>query len=240
LLLIGLGACAVIDGSTTKPTAIRTVGVISAVGDEFTLTQAGLTGFDNRAQRFSIEPWGIDELIVDTAEAILRQRFEIRRVIYQRAAFASLEKDSAITIVNLLRDNPVKKLVRTDVSPQGLDAYVVITKAKSTYGSTGRAVAGIGMINYGALFGSYIQIHALYAAWVIDGHEFKVVQKRPAAPVNNTEILRLAGPSRTVDDSFLPTANDPARNAKLKAGIIDLIERSLPATLQGLRLVDGT
>jgi hypothetical protein len=240
LLLLAVGACATIDGSATKPTAIKTVGVISAIGDEFTLTKAGLTGLDNGVRIFSIEPWGIDELVTGSAEVILRRRFQVQRLTYQRAAFAGQEKDSAITVVNLLRDDPLKKLVRSEVAPQGLDAYVVIAKAKSAYGSTGRAVTGIGMINHGAVFGSYIQVHALYVVWVIDGHDFKVIEKRQAPPLNNTEMLRLTGPSRMIDDSLLPAANDPARNEKLKAAITDLVERSLPTTLQQLRFVDGS
>jgi hypothetical protein len=48
---------------------------------------------------------------------------------------------------------PVKQLVRSEVSPQGLDAYVVITKATSAYGSRGWTVAGLGIINHGAVFG---------------------------------------------------------------------------------------
>jgi hypothetical protein len=238
LLLLMLGACAALDASPTAPVAIKTVGVVSAVGDEFTLTRAGLTGLDNRVQSFSIEPWGIDELITGSAEAMLRQRFQVERVTYQRAAFASHEKDSAITFVNLLREDPLKTLVRSQVTPQGLDAYLVITKAKSTYGTTGRAVAGIGMINHNAVFGSYVQIYALYTIWVIDGHDFKVIEKRSAPPLNNAEILRLTGPSRMVDDALLPAANDPARNDRLKAAITELIKTSLPTTLQQLRLVD--
>jgi hypothetical protein len=237
LLLLMLGACAALDASPTAPVAIKTVGVVSAVGDEFTLTRAGLTGLDNRVQSFSIEPWGLDELITSRAEAMLRQRFQVQPITYQRAAFASREKASAITVVNLLREDPLKKLVR-EVTPQGLDAYVVIAKAKSTYGSTGRDVAGIGMIDHSAVFGSYIQIHALYVVLVIDGHDFKVIEKRQAPPLNNAEILRLTGPSRIVDESLLPAANDLARNDRLKAAITNLIETSLPTTLQQLRFVD--
>jgi hypothetical protein len=96
------------------------------------------------------------------------------------------------------------------------------------------------MINRGAVFGSSLQIHALYTVWVIDGHEFKVIEKRSAAPLNNTEMRRLTGPSRMVDEALSPPASDPARNEKLKAAITDLIERSLPATLQQLRFVSGS
>jgi hypothetical protein len=238
LLLALLGACATINASPPKLASIKSIGVISATGDEFTLTKAGLTGLGSSTQSFSIESWGIDDLIVSRASSLLSRRFEVRPVTYRRGAFAALEGDSAVAAVNLLRDDPVKKLIPTEVSPLGLDAYVIITKAKSTYGSTGRTVAGFGVINRTAVFGSYPQIHALYVVKLIDGHEYNSIAKRSASPLNNTETIRLSGPSRSVDDSFLPTANDPAQNEKLKAAIIDLIERSLPTTLQDMGLVD--
>ena len=243
-LLIVVSGCASIDARSSKLQAIKTVGVISAVGDELTLTNAGLTGFENHDQSVSIEPWGIDDLIVSRAGALLSRRFQVQPVTYKRAAFAALERNAPIAgpivvptfVVNRMGDDPIKALVRTQVSPQGLDAYVVVTKAKTKYGSRGHTITGIGVINRTALFESHAQAHALYMIRVIDGHEFTVMDTKAAAPVDNTEIVRLAGPSRTVDDSLLPTADDPARNENLKAAIIDLIERSLPTTLQDLRL----
>jgi hypothetical protein len=99
-------------------------------------------------------------------------------------------------------------------------------------------VAGLGIINHRAVFGSYAQIHALYVVRVIDGQSFNLIDKRSASPLNNAEMYRLSGPSRLVDDSLLPTANEPAQNEALKAAITDLVERSLSTTLQDLGLVD--
>jgi hypothetical protein len=238
LLLALLGACAAVDASAPKLAAIKTIGVISAMAGELTITTAGLTGPGSNAQSVPIESWGIDDLIVSRVGSLLGRRFEVRPVTYRRTAFAALEEDSAVPAMNLLRDDPIKKLVPAEVSPLGLDAYLLITKAKSIYGSTGRTVAGVGVINRTAAFGSSSQIHALYAIRLLDGHDYKVIAKGSASPLNNTEMDRLAGPSRLVDDSFLPAANDMLRNDKLKAAIIDLIERSLPTTLEDLGLVD--
>jgi hypothetical protein len=238
LLVVVVGGCASLETRATKLQAIKTIGIISAVGDDLTLTKAGLTGLEARNQSFSIEPWGIDDLIVSRASALLSPHFQVQPVTYRRADFAALERDNPITLVNLMRDDPIKELVRSQVSPQGLDAYVVITKAKSTYGSGGRAIAGIGVVNGGTMFDSHAQAHALYMIRVIDGHEFKIIDKKSASPVDNTEIVRLAGPSRMIDDSVLPKGNDAAGNEQLKATITDLIERSLPTTLQDLHLVD--
>jgi hypothetical protein len=238
LLLALLGACAAVDASAPKLAAIKTIGIISAIGGEFTITKAGLTGLASDAQSVPIEAWGIDDLIVSRAGALLGRRFDVRPLTYRRAAFAAVDEDSAVPAVNLLREDPIKKLVPAQVSPLGLDAYVLITKAKSIYGSTGRTVTGVGIVTRTAAFGFSSQIHALYVVRLLDGHEFKVIAKCSASPLDNAEINRLAGPSHPVDDSFLPAANDIPRNEKLKAAIIDLIERSLPTTLEDLGLVD--
>jgi hypothetical protein len=58
LLLTLLGACAAVDASAPKLAAIKTIGIISAVGDELTVTKAGLTGLGGNAQSISIGSWG--------------------------------------------------------------------------------------------------------------------------------------------------------------------------------------
>jgi hypothetical protein len=238
LLAALLSACASVDAVTPKLQAIKTVGIVSAIGDEFAVTKAGLTGFENSNRTFSIEAWGLDDLIVQRAGALLGRRLQVQPVTYRRAAFAAVERAAPLPAANLLRDDPIRDLVRTEVSPQGLDAYVVVTKATSRYGSGARTVAGVGMINHDALFDSYHEIHALYVVRVIDGHDFSIIDKRSAAPLSSSEIVRLEGPSRMVDGELQPAESGTPANDRLKAAIIDLLERSLPTTLQDLRLVD--
>jgi hypothetical protein len=240
LVVLLCGACAAIG---TPPPALRefkTIGIVSAIGDTLTVTKAGLTGFKDNDERFPIDAWGVDDLIISEASEILSRHFEVQPVTYQRAAFATLENDQPVAVVDMLRDDPAKELIRARAAPQGLDAYVVITKSKSAYGSHGRKVTGIGIIHNAALFNAYTQVHALYVIRVIDGHSFKVIDKRPAVPLNSTDIVRLEGPSRLVDDTFLPTSSGVIGNERLKAAVIDLINRSLPTTLEQLRLVHSS
>jgi hypothetical protein len=156
---------------------------------------------------------------------------------YNRAAFAAV-KDSPIAPVNLVRDDPFKKLVRTEVSPQGLDAYIVITKAKSNFGRGALKVEGIGVVNYGTMLASYNQIHALYEIRVFDGKTFDVIEKRSAPPLDDAVEVRLPGPTRQVDDSYSPGTGEPVQNENLHRAITDLIVRSLSTTLSDMHLAD--
>jgi hypothetical protein len=237
ILAVGVSACAMFETGQTKLQAVKTVGIISAVGDELSFANAGLTGLNNRIQSFPIGSWGLDEMIVQQATAALSGHFQVQQVSYQRAAFATVE-DSPITPVNLTRGDPFKGLVKAEVSPQGLDAYIVITKAKSNFGRDGRKVEGIGVITYSTLLESYSQIHVLYEIRVIDGKTFDVIEKRAAPPLDDVEMIRLAGPSRIIDESFSPSTGDPARNEKLHGAVTDLIARSLSSTLSDMHLAD--
>lgn len=228
-----LSAAAAFETRATRLQAIKTVGIVSAIGDEMSLTQAGLTGLNNPGQNVSIRSWALDELIVQQATTLLNGRFRVQAVNYPRASFAAIS-ESAFAPAKLIRSDPFKALVRTEISPQGLDAYIVITRARSKLGN-GRNVEGIGFAEYRTLLASYGLIHALYEIRVIDGKTFEVIEKRAASPFDNTEAIRLAGPSRSVDESF----GGPATSERLRAAIADLLTRSLPLTLGDMHLTDG-
>jgi hypothetical protein len=123
------------------------------------------------------------------------------------------------------------------VSPQGLDVYIVITKAKSNFGGGARKVEGIGFVTYGTMMESYNQIHALYEIRVFDGKTFDVIEKMVAPPLDDIGTVRIAGPSRMIDESFSLNGN-PAQNEKLHAAITDLVARSLSSTLSDMHLAD--
>ena len=184
---VPLSATAAFETRATRLQAIKTVGVISAIGDEMSVTRTGLIPLNRPGQNVSVASWGLDELIIQQATTLLNGRFRLQPVSYSRAAFAAI-RESAVAPVNLIRGDAFKALVRTDVSPQGLDAYIVITRAKSKLG-TGRNVEGIGFAEYRTLLASYGVIHALYEVRVIDGKTFDVIEKRAASPLGNVEIF---------------------------------------------------
>jgi hypothetical protein len=230
----GGGADALFETRDAKLQAVKTVGIISAIGDQFTLAKGGLTGPDDGSRNFSIAAWGLDDLIVRQVTAALSGRFQVQPVTYQRAAFTDI-KESAIAPVNLVRGDPFKKLVESEVSPQGLDAYIVITKAKANFGGGNRRLEGVGLITFKTLMDSYSQVYALYEIRVVDGKSFDIIEKMAAAPVENAGYLRLAGPNRLLEDGF-PIGTD-ARDETLHRLVSDLIADSLPITLGNMHLV---
>jgi len=231
LLVLSSDAHAWFETRDAKLSSVKTVGIVSAIGDQFTLAKAGLTGLDNSARRVSIASWGLDDLIVQRVGEALSVRFQVQPVTYPRAAFAAVQ-ESVMTAVNLVRSDPFKKLVETEVLPRGLDAYIVIIGAKANFGGGNRKVEGVGLVTYSTVLESFSLIHALYEIRVVDGRTFDIIEKLAAGPSDSASSVRLAGPSLVTDASF------DAPDETLHRAVVDLLIGSLPNTLSDMHLID--
>jgi hypothetical protein len=244
LLTLLTSGCASLDRTDVRLASAKTVGIVSAIGDDFTLTRAGLTAPTEAEQHFAIQAWGLDDLIAIRMGLLLGKRYQVVGLTYSRAPFAAQDTVSPFAISNAISglkkssEDRLIELVRTQIAPQGLDVYVVVTRATAPYGSRSRTVAGIGVIERVAMLGSSAQLHALYTITVIDGHTFKIIGKRQAGPLEGDELFRLKGPSREIGDDLLSAAQNPSGSDALKAAVIDLFDRGLPKTLRDLQLTD--
>jgi len=234
LLALCSGAAAIFETRDARLQAVKTVGIISAMGDQFTVARGGLTGPDKGGQSFPIPSWGLDDLIVRQTTAALSGRFQVRPVTYDRAAFAAV-RESPIKPVALVGGDPIKKLIESEVSSQGLDAYIVITKAKVNFGAGHRKIEGVGLITYATVMESYSFVYALYEIRVIDGKTFDLIEKMAAGPLDNATEVRLGGPSWPADESLL-RGGGSGPDESLHGPIVDLITRSLPMTLSDMHL----
>ncbi len=126
------------------------------------------------------------------AEA-LSIRFQVQPVTYPRATFATTQ-ESAITAVDHRSRRSVQRLVQTEVFPQGLDAYIVIAKAKAHFGGGNRKVEGVGLIAYSTVLEPFRLLHALYEIRVVDGKTFDIIGKLAAGPSDEASSVRLPGP----------------------------------------------
>ena len=230
-LILSSGARALFETRDEKLKSIKTVGIVSAIGDQFTYAKTGLTGVDTSPRNVPIASWGLDDLVAQEVSRALSVRFQVQPVTYPRATFATTA-ESTMAAVNLVRGDPFKKLVQNDVSPKGLDAYIVITKARANFGGGNRKVEGLGLITYSTVLESFDLLHALYEVRVVDGKTFDVIEKVVAGPAVDASIVRLPGPSLVIG------ANFDRRDENLRRAIHDLIIRSLPNTLSDLHLID--
>jgi hypothetical protein len=231
LLLLLLGACAgVIAGIPPKMESVRTVGIVSALGDRFTVKKFGLTVFGNDVIAFPTDSWGIDDHVTSQVRGLLSKRFDVRPVTYRRAD---------VTEENNFWGSTGER-IRGRVSPPGLDAYILLTRAESQYSSSNQGLKGLGIVELGGLISKHYVLYALYNVSVIDGNQFSILGRSVASLPDAPSYLmeNIHGPNREVDQSWWPTSLDAASNQRLKGGVIDLIDKSLPGSLQQMQLTD--
>jgi len=233
ILLLAAGCAGVIVGVPTDLQTVKSVGVISAFADRFQLRKVGITVFGNDENEFPVDGWGIDDVVAGKVRTLLGRRFDVRPVTYRRAAFAKSNRGG------------IGAMVREGATPAAVDAYVVVTRGTSQLGSTNQFASGLGLLETsGGVFSSNRQfVHALYAVSIIDAREFSskavTVALMPGESLVDplrTTVMR--GPHKQVDESWWPTARDAASNQRLKSAVVDLIDQSLPNTLQQLQLVN--
>ena len=81
-----------LTASIAPGTARKSICVIAAIGDTFSLQKVGVTAFGNALDKVSLEAWGIDKFVGDKVSSQLAQRFDARRLDYPRGAFAFIER----------------------------------------------------------------------------------------------------------------------------------------------------
>jgi hypothetical protein len=215
-LAVLLWGCAEVSAA---PGAIKRVAVISMIGDKFTTQKIGLNLLEGRQKTIPIGAWGIDQFVVNKVRKVLGGRFEVRPLAYRPVPDAN---DVAVKIV---------EGVRAQSAPTGIDAYIVVTKSMVTDNSR-QQYYGLGIVDH-ALIGHRVELYVLYDITVVDGHDLSVV-------ASTQKFFAMTPPAsrawRKLDESAMPATLDAAQNMRLKTVVTELLDRTLPATIESLKL----
>ena len=236
-LTLTLAACSTFESEIARLRPIKTVAVISAVGDSFTFTDAGLTGSTGGSRTSDISSWDLDPMIAREVGVLIGRRFDVQPARYRQDDFLAPDVRSPVVPVNLFRSDALAASLRKVKTDHPVDAYVVVLKAKAQTGPSNRLVEGFGAVTFHTVIGSYQELHALYEIRVVDGHDFKTIASLPAAPIGDMELSRLAGPTSMMGEGPIPEGIDAARSDTIRQGVTDLVHRSLEPTLLDLHLI---
>ncbi len=216
--------------SPPSPPSTKCIGVVSAIGDTFSLRKIGLTVFGNDLTKVPIDTWRIDDLVVGKITTFLSRSWTVRRMNYPRGAFASLEGTHPL-FYNY--DEDLAAIVRGVSSSTPCDHYVVVVKSSSALNGTNQGVFGLGILETGAPFRMGDLLYALYSIRIYDGHSFAVLRRQNAVTeepnVLGSLVHPLGGPYLKVDTSWWPDSGAPS--AMVREGIRSLIEKSLDVTM---------
>jgi hypothetical protein len=228
-----------LTASIAPGTGRKSIGVISAIGDAFSVQKVGLTVFQNALDEIPIDAWGIDERVVSSIGTQLGKKFEVKRISYSRTTFARVQKSKPL-LASSKEDyrNQIAELLRGMAGSQKCDLYVVVTKGGSPVGNTNQSVTGLGILygGAGAIFSAF-HVYALFEVRVYDGRTFEVLGRQGGLSGQSPFFAVIRGPNREVDKTWWPEQpQSVARDARIKDATMALLDQSMAATVSELLL----
>ena len=182
------------------------VGVVSQLGEKFTVKKIGYTVFGNEDNEVPVESWRVDDLVIAKISGALGNRAAVKRISYHKEAFASLET------LKLFRDSEaeVGQGVRTLVAGTRCARYLLVTRAYRNVGTSNQSIGGIGLLYDGVRPFSRVNAYALFALRVYEGESFALLKRVVASSGGSDFFEGIHGPHRLVDKSFWPESPDKA------------------------------
>ena len=162
LLLFALAASA--GASAADLSNIKSVGVISAIGDRLHHAYIGSTAFTNKDSDEDMSDWTLDEFVLAEFSAQLAGRVEVKPVTYNKSDFYP---DTGGIIVHADLDVPARVNAIKPADGSGPDAYIVVSNTMNDdfVGGTNQHLLGAGLYRHHGLFGG--NMDAVYVSAIV-------------------------------------------------------------------------
>ncbi len=224
--------------ATQQASSLKTIGLISTIGDTFTVQTVGITVFGNEEKQFPIAAWKLNDRVAATVTDLLKKNFRVKRIPASESAFASLYEPGG-----LFRDGEAEYLaaLRKLIASQQADYYLVITRGGSPFGTTNQSISGLGVTRTYGVFGTGGDyVHALTLLRVFDP-QFKMLRDERGTIGQETFLAIVKGPHIVLseDSERLPKEPEAALNdPRAKKLVLELLDKSLTATVPKLFATD--
>jgi hypothetical protein len=213
------------------------LGVISVIGDRYSVQKFGLTIFENEASEVPID-WGLDDLVFARVRAATSNDPAVRRIASPKGVFEPFYNPKTILIRDPGERLPV--IVRSFTANANCDSYLVATTFKAELPNSHMTLNGIGTYNQGV--GSLLRHSHLFAniaITLIDGRSYEEI-KRPFVNfgANFAASLRLTeDPLTKLDNAMFPdppaaASANAALRERTRALVADRLDRGLPGYLK--------
>lgn len=224
-----------------QPVAVESgpcrLGVISVIGERYSVQKFGLTIFENEETEIPID-WGLDDLVFARVKAATGGDPGVRRIAYPKGAFEPFYNPKSRFIPDPNERLPA--IVRGITPNVSCDRYLVATTYKGELPGSRMMLNGIGTFNQG--LGNLIRHSHLFANIsinLIDGRNYEEI-KRPFVNfgANFAASMRLTeDPLNKLDNDQFPNPPAAASSSailreKTRALITDRLDRGLPGYLK--------
>lgn len=203
-------------------------GVISAIGDIFTVQKMGFTVFGNERTEVPVN-WGFDDLVFARAKAIGGAR--IRRMTYPDGTFEPYYHPKS----NFIRADSEKleNIIKRVAGSAGCERYLVVIRVTSTTSGTNQTINGMGVMSIGTSLLSTTMIYDSVMTLMYDGQSF---EKRSASMSFKRTLENLApsnatGPTPIETSAYPAVAADAANSVILRDAARSLLTKRIDRSL---------
>lgn len=210
------------------------LGVIAALGSQFSVQHFGLTVFENTESKVSVD-WGLDELVLARVRAATGSDPAVRSIAYPNGAFEPYYNPKSRILPDPHEGLPA--IVRSFTADANCERYLVVTRFDGVLPGTQMRIDGIGALSRG--IGSLLthaQLFANISIAILDGRTYERIN-RPFANIGThfTDSLRLTeDPLIKLDNSQFPNPPESASgNATLRERTRALVAATLDKELPG-------
>ena len=214
------------------------LGVISALGDRFSVQKFGLTIFENEENEAPMNGWGLDDLAFARVRAATGSDPSVRRIAYPTGAFEPYYNPKSRFLPDPNEGLPA--IVRGITSNANCERYLVITKYNGTVPGTKMEIKGIGAYSQG--IGSLVRHYHLFANVAVsmyDGATYEKINRSFAAlGASFAAGLGLTeDPLTKLDESVFPNPPESASSStalkeRTRALVSARLDRMIPVYLQ--------
>jgi hypothetical protein len=246
--IITISACATAPDAQLTTDEVKSIGLVSAVGDTFNISSIGTTAFQNNATTADVSEWDIDGLIIREIQRRLSNQFELHVLEYDKQEIISdYESDMSkfwnakFDVVSTVQDNVDGPWNNEDSknSPQ-LDAILMVTPAmQNSYGLRGSpTLVGPGLYSNSFLGNRNTMLYLGAQLFLLDAKSLEEKRRRIMLPgvvvTPQGERKCFDCFSRTIDNELFSSSFDTLEDEKkaaIRKEFMALIEDSVEYTL---------
>jgi hypothetical protein len=228
-------ALAVALASAKDLPPIKTVGIVSDVGDKVHFQRIGFMAFTNSRAAIDVPDWKIDAFIAAEVEAALKSRYTLSEVDFPRGAIAPDVEEVRLFSTPSPEDN-----MRANAKPkngQPIDAYIVVWPVANEVYPTNQRVTGAGIL----VQGERARVFTAFAVSLLDGSSFKKIDDcwarvRPHEFFGDPDGSYMIEANDLYAESF--DAMTPEQKQKLEQGIKTMLHDGIAYCMHDLKLVN--
>ncbi len=216
----------------TASTGSKTIGLVSIIGETFTVKKIGIMVFGNEEESFPIAGWKVDDRVAASVSRILKKNFKVKRIQLPAGAYAAFKNGDFLF---KSYDDEFARFIAKHTAGQGCDYYLVVSPSGAQVGSTNQSIGGLGVLRWSNLFTPPEHVHALSLLTVYDS-QMKQLRSEKGTIGQDTFLVAIKGPHVELKDKEMlpPEAKAAVADPRAQKIAWELLEKSLTMTLPKL------